>query len=190
MIVTSTAFDLVELSPSSGANAELLLGLSTNGSDSQGEDLPHDQSIQADGPLITQRGPGGQPVVVSSLHMGQSLCDPAAVLATLPASESRPDADQQFPGSPAPPPCELPGTLRRGDELACASLFRAACGMMLGVGLTIGPLYPDLLPLVRKFLPRRISRKPAQANTRREKTGSPRHAAPARSLLGVVRSSS
>ena len=95
--------------------------------------------------------------MVSSVQAGQSLIDPAAVLATLPAPENLPDPGQKLARLPALPPLDVPGALRRGDEVACTDLLKAACGLMLGIGLTTGPLYPDLMALVRNFLPRRAS---------------------------------
>ena len=85
--------------------------------------------------------------MVSSVRAGQSLTDPAAVLATLLAPENLPDPGQQLARLPALPPLEVSGALRRGDEVACTDFLKAACGLMLGIGLTTGPLYPDLMAL-------------------------------------------
>jgi len=151
------AFDLAALESGAGLDAELLLGLTTNRSDGNGEDTPVNQATRTTEPLIALRGPGGLPVMVSSMRVGQSLIDSAAVLATLPAPENLPDPGQQLARLPALPPLEVSGALRRGDEVACTDFLKAACGLMLGIGLTIGPLYPDLMALVRNFLPRRAS---------------------------------
>ena len=87
-------------------------------------------------------------MMVSSVRAGQSLIDPAAVLATLPAPENLPDTGQQLARLPVVPPVEVFGDLRRGDEVACIDFLKAACGLMLGIGFTTGPLYPDLMALV------------------------------------------
>ena len=151
------AFDLAALGSGAEVDAELLLGLTTNRSDGNGEDTPVNPATRTTEPLIALRGPGGLPVMVSSVRAGQSLIDPAAVLATLPAPENLPDPGQQLARLPALPPLDVPGALRRGDEVACTDFLKAACGLMLGIGLTTGPLYPDLMALVRNFLPRRAS---------------------------------
>jgi hypothetical protein len=151
------AFDLAALGSGAEVDAELLLGLTTNRSDGNGEDTPVNPATRTTEPLIALRGPGGLPVMVSSVRAGQSLTDPAAVLATLPAPENLPDPGQQLARLPALPPLDVPGALRRGDEVACIDFLKAACGLMLGIGLTTGPLYPDLMALVRNFLPRRAS---------------------------------
>jgi hypothetical protein len=151
------AFDLAALGSGAEVDAELLLGLTTNRSDGNGEDTPVNPATRTTEPLIALRGPGGLPVMVSSMRVGQSLIDPAAVLATLPAPENLPDPGQQLARLPALPPLAVSGALRRGDEVACTDFLKAACGLMLGIGLTTGPLYPDLMALVRNFLPRRAS---------------------------------
>ena len=151
------AFDLAALGSGAEVDAELLLGLTTNRSDGNGEDTPVNPAARTTEPLIALRGPGGLPVMVSSVRAGQSLTDPAAVLATLPAPENLPDPGQQLARLPALPPLEASGALRHGDEVACIDFLKAACGLMLGIGLTTGPLYPDLMALIRNFLPRRAS---------------------------------
>ncbi len=163
------AFELAALGSGAGLDAELLLGLTTNRSDGNGEDTPVDQATRTSGPLIALRGPGGLPVIVSSMR-GQSLIDPAAVLATLAAPENLPDAGQQLARLPALPPLEASGALRRGDEVPCTDFLKAACGLMLGIGLTTGPLYPDLMALCRNFLPGRtpLANSPRRSGARRK----------------------
>ena len=164
------AFDLAALGSGAGVDAELLLGLTTNRSDGNGEDTPVNPATRTTEPLIALRGPGGLPVMVSSVRAGQSLTDPAAVLATLLAPENLPDPGQQLARLPALPPLEVSGALRRGDEVACTDFLKAACGLMLGIGLTTGPLYPDLMALFRNFLPRRtpLANSPRRSGARRK----------------------
>jgi len=165
------AFDLAALGSGAEVDAELLLGLTANRSDGNGEDMPVNQATRTTEPLIALRGPGGLPVMVSSVRgVGQFLIDPAAVLATLPAPENLPDPGQQLARLPALPPLEVSGALRRGDEVACTDFLKAACGLMLGIGLTTGPLYPDLMALVRNFLPRRpsLANAPRRSGARRK----------------------
>ena len=108
--------------------------------------------------------------MVSSVRVGQSLIDAAAVLATLTAPENLPDPAQQLARLPALPLLEVSGALRRGDEVACTDFLKAACGLMLGIGLTTGPLYPDLMALFRNFLPRRtpLANSPRRSGARRK----------------------
>ena len=164
------AFDLAALGSGAGVDAELLLGLTTNRSDGNGEDTPVNQAARTTEPLIALRGPGGLPVMVSSVRVGQSLIDAAAVLATLTAPENLPDPAQQLARLPALPLLEVSGALRRGDEVACTDFLKAACGLMLGIGLTTGPLYPDLMALFRNFLPRRtpLANSPWRSGARRK----------------------
>jgi len=163
------AFDLAALGSGAGLDAELLLGLTTNRSDGNGESTPVDQATRGTEPLIALRGPGGLPVMVSSVQ-GQALIDPAAVLATLAAPENLPDPGRQLARLPAPPPLDASGTLGPGDEPACTDFLKAACGLMLGIGLTTGPLYPDLMALCRNFLPRRTppANSPRRSRARRK----------------------
>lgn len=150
------AFDLAALGAGAGADPELLLGLAANRSDGIGEDAAVSEAPGTTGPLVSLRGPGGLPVAVTSIRGGQSLIDPAAVLATLPAQAVLPGTGEKIASLPALPPLEISGSVRRGgDELACTDFLKAACGLMLGIGLTTGPLYPDLMALVRTCLPRR-----------------------------------
>jgi hypothetical protein len=162
------AFDLAALGSGVAVDSELLLALATNRSDGNGEDTPVDQATRTIGPLIALRGPGGLPFLVSSVRVGQSLSDPAAVLATLSAPENRPGPGQPLAGLLAAPPLEIPGALRRGEEAACTDYLRAAYGLLLGIGLITGPLYPDLMALVRNVVPRRT---PLANSAGRERAG-------------------
>jgi len=150
------AFDLAALGAGAGADPELLLGLAANQSDGIGEDAAVSEAHGTSEPLVSLRGPGGLPVAMTSIRGGQSLIDPAAVLATLPAQAVLPGTGEKIASLPALPPLEISGSVRLGgDELACTDFLKAACGLMLGIGLTTGPLYPDLMALVRTCLPRR-----------------------------------
>lgn len=44
---------------------------------------------------------------------------------------------------------------RPENQVKCTDFLTAACGLVLGVGLATGPLYPDLIALVRTCLPTR-----------------------------------
>jgi len=111
----------------------------------------------ASGSLIPLRGTGGFPVLVSSSGATQTDSDATALLATLPVSS--------LPGASADDPAlELyltPLTLsepeeQASDDAARTDFLTSACGLVLGVGLATGPLYPDLIGLVRTCLPRAV----------------------------------
>ena len=57
-------FDLAALGSGAEVDAELLLGLTTNRSDGNGEDTPVNPATRTTEPLIALRGPGGLPVMV------------------------------------------------------------------------------------------------------------------------------
>jgi hypothetical protein len=153
---TERAFDLAPLGSEGAVDAELLLSLTANRSDGIGEDFPVNPAARTPGPLIAMRGPGGLRMIVSSTRAGQALIDPAAVLATLTAPETLPDSDRQLAGLPAAQPMDVHGDFR-GSDVGCTGFLKAACSLTLAMGFTTGPLYPDLLALVRKEQPRRIS---------------------------------
>ena len=65
---------------------------------------------------------------------------------------------------------------RPSDHVTCTDFLTAACGLVLGVGLATGPLYPDLIALVKTCLPRRF---------RPVRNGRSRPARNLRSWLGI-----
>ncbi len=150
------AFDLAPLGSEGAVDAELLLSLTANRSDGNGEDFPVIPAARTPGPLIAMRGPGGLRMIVSSMRASQALIDSAAVLATLTAPESLRESAQQLAGLPAIQPIDIHDD-SRGYDQGCSGFLKAACASMLAMGFTAGPLYPDLLALVRQANPRRIS---------------------------------
>jgi hypothetical protein len=104
--------------------------------------------------LVALRGPGGYPVLGSAPTQSRGLVDPSAVLATLSPEDA---VETPLRGMADLPP--LPSLESRGrsgpesEELACPDFLTAACGLVLGVGLTTGPLYPDLVAMIRTCLP-------------------------------------
>ena len=94
-------------------------------------------------------------MLVSSSGATQADADATALLATLPKS--------LVPGSVADDPALerdlTPRTFSRpgeqaSDEAARTDFLTSACGLVLGIGLATGPIYPDLIGLVRTCLPR------------------------------------
>ncbi len=163
------AFDLAMLTSPSGVDAELLLGLTANHSDGLVTSGRSEASLQSNDPVTFLAGPGGTPVLVCALAGMSSRIDPVAVLATLEpiaAPESGPAPEIQGRGAPEIP---IAGAPARGDRPTCEDFLKAACGLMLGLGLTTGPLYPDLVGLIRAVLPgpsalaRRLRSRPRRA---------------------------
>jgi hypothetical protein len=103
--------------------------------------------------LMPLRGPGGLPVLVSTSMTGRGQASREALLASLFETDRAPEPaiDRDLA------PLELMGRPDRPEDesVACTDFLTAACGLVLGVGLATGPLYPDLIALVRTCLPRR-----------------------------------
>ena len=154
------AFDLAMEQLGSGVGLEIALVGPQVQTDSVGRESADPQSVSprdASGSLTPLRGTGGFPVLVSSSGATQADTDATALLATLPKS--------LVPGASADDPALVPDltplTLSRpeeqaSDEAARTDFLTSACGLVLGVGLATGPLYPDLIGLVRTCLPRAV----------------------------------
>ena len=96
---------------------------------------------------------------MSTLSGERPQVDPSALLATLPAVETAAEEGSATGLSDlAPIRIHEAAPDLEGREFACTDFFTAACGLALGVGLTAGPLYPDLMALVRTWLPTRLRR--------------------------------
>jgi hypothetical protein len=104
---------------------------------------------------IAIQGPGGYPVLGFASGQEADRLNPEEVLATLSPTEAQAtDSEGIAEHSPLPPleAPEAPATGRR--HVAAADFLTAACGIVLGVSLTSGPLYPDFLSLLRRTRPR------------------------------------
>jgi hypothetical protein len=97
------------------------------------------------------QGPGGFPLLGSAPDRAIDQLDPEAVLATLspqePMATGREGIDELAPVRPSDVADE-PGP--KSHRLRSADFLTAACGVVLGVSLTSGPLYPDLATLIRR----------------------------------------
>jgi hypothetical protein len=81
---------------------------------------------------------------------------PTALLATLPLNRELEKDSTELAEVGQNAPVELAAIDARGvSEEHRPDFLTAACGLLLGIGLTTGPLYPDLFALVRTCLPRR-----------------------------------
>jgi len=113
----------------------------------------------ADPALTTLRGPGGVPIVVAGLGVGEGSrdADDLAASAVGAAQEEAPLLADAL-GS---------GADEAEVEVARAGLATRALGFLIGMGLASGPLYPDLIALAR----RKFRRRPRPARRRRTDAG-------------------
>jgi len=100
--------------------------------------------------LATLRGPGGVPIMVAGLRLGD---DSAAAEDDLAASVLGAAQD-------APAPVDPPTADARRDDVARAGFATRALGFLVGMCLASGPLYPDLAALARRKF-RRVRRRAA-----------------------------
>lgn len=153
------AFDLAMEQLGSGVGLEIALVGPQGQTGSVGRDSADPQSVSppdASGSLTPLRGTGGFPVLVSSSGATQSNTDATALLATLPPALGR-DASPADSSVPDLTPLTLSRPEEQArDEAARTDFLTSACGLVLGVGLATGPLYPDLIGLVRTCLPRAV----------------------------------
>ena len=156
---TERAFDLSTDRSTDGIDPQLLIG--RTGIQHESVEGPSGESqFASDDPsdlFIPLRGPWGFPIMVSSLDTLRERTERAALLATL--------SPQFQPGSTDAPIEEMPRFARielpppesnDSADAPCTDFLTAACGLALGVGLTTGPLYPDLMGLIRTCMPGRV----------------------------------
>jgi hypothetical protein len=112
------------------------------------------------GPVVSISGRGGFPLKVTALGRDQRG-QFAALWATLPAAPNPASAVSntalsaislsELPIVPAVAYRSVPETLE------CPDFVKAACGLALGVGLTSGPLFPDLIASLPGRMPKWFS---------------------------------
>ena len=112
------------------------------------------------GPVISIPGRGGFPLKVTSLGRDQRG-QFTALWATLPAVPN-PDSVESGTALSAvtedEPPVVPAVAFRSAPEtLECPDFVKAACGLALGLGLTSGPLFPDLITSLPRRLPKWFS---------------------------------
>ncbi len=129
-------------------------------------------------------GAGGFPMKVSSRSSGDRA-GLAGLLAALPTPVEPASTAESRPGSFAvadDPSVERTAQVSiPADRREFSGYLKAACGFVLGLGLTSGPLFSDLITSLRTKTPRRLP----EARTVRDGDGSPRRQrrGPLRSLL-------
>jgi hypothetical protein len=123
------------------------------------------------GPVVSIPGRGGFPLRVTSPGRDQrGQFQFPALWATLPAAPS-PDTAVSNAAQSAISLNELPivpaVAYRSAPEtLECPDFVKAACGLALGLGLTTGPLFPDLIASFPGRLPKWVSILRAQSRRR------------------------
>jgi hypothetical protein len=125
------------------------------------EDSPASDIERSSGSVIALTGGGGFPLKVTGLVGGQRA-EAAALLASIPTSSTERAASR--PAEQRGTTDVVPDTLAAqaggaGDQSDWPDLLRAACGLALGVGLTSGPLFSDLLASVHSRLPKWLRRR-------------------------------
>lgn len=102
-------------------------------------------------PLTAIPGPGGLPVLVSRMDRSRARDEAGELTAHL---QSRSVEEALTAEAPNPPPMadQIAGGVEA--ELANAGLATRAAGLIVGLGLATGPLYPDLVALAKKKLSR------------------------------------
>ncbi len=160
------AFDLATGGLGSGArlDPELLDVLAASLARPTGQGMPMGRSAGLDDAsesLVALRGPGGFPLMVTSLQGDRSRVNRSELLATLPTLDDPAESGDPMAGFTDVAAIKIrradPGP--ESEDPTCTDFLTAACGLALGVGLTSGPLYPDLMALVRTWLPSRLRRR-------------------------------
>jgi hypothetical protein len=161
------AFDLSWSGSETGlaGNSEILSGHTSRLDTTSSEGTPawqRERAFQHGEAFVSLIGPGGLPALGTSVRGDQTEGDPEAILATL-ASLTVPEGSREVIAGAF---VQSTSEVSKLDQRAHTSLIHgdfvaAACGLALGLSLTAGPLYPDLLTLVRSWAPRR-GRRPSQ----------------------------
>jgi len=141
---------------------EQRLQLASEGPSARHRDLQRSsESDLADGRVVAVTRGGGFPLKVTGLASGQRA-DLPALLASLPAMS---DSARQTAGPEEPhvPLAESPVALAAQappstDRSEFPDYLKAACGLALGLGLTTGPLFSDLLASFQARLPKWMRR--------------------------------
>jgi hypothetical protein len=106
------------------------------------------ERLTSDEPVVAVAGRGGFPLKVTAPSRAQPL-EFAALWATLPTAGHSAIVGPASAESGSSPPENLraPAADRRAaiDPLECPDYVKAACGLALGLGLTSGPLFSDLI---------------------------------------------
>ncbi|MGC8640207.1 MAG: hypothetical protein ACP5XB_10075 [Isosphaeraceae bacterium] len=126
----------------------------------EGTPLWQPTSVRGDGAsFVALRGPGGFPTLVTSAGGTRAENDPAAILATVSVLSVPEYAAAATTGTHTLSTSEIRALdPHPAPDLLPPDFFEATCGLILGISLTAGPLYPDLMAMVRNWLPSRPRR--------------------------------
>jgi hypothetical protein len=131
---------------------------STSSTTDLDDDAGSSDSTQRDRPVIALSGGGGFPLMVTGLA-GRQKADAPGLLASLPTvATSRSDAAVQVDPNAAIATATVALAVAEErfaspDRFECPDYVKAAVGLALGLGLTSGPLFPDLLTSTRPRRP-------------------------------------
>lgn len=100
----------------------------------------------SDAPMAVVPGPGGMPVLVSRLGRSRPRDEAGELTAHLQSRSVEEALSAEIP-NPAPVADQVADEL----EVANAGLATRAAGLIVGLGLATGPLYPDLVALAKKL---------------------------------------
>lgn len=112
----------------------------------------------SEAPMAAMPGPGGLPVLVSRIRRNSPRDDAGELAAHLQSRSVEEALTAEFPDPPA-----IADQMAAESEVARAGLATRAAGLIVGLGLATGPLYPDLVALAKK----RLSRAKRFASARR-----------------------
>jgi hypothetical protein len=134
---------------------------------SEGEDgsqpsaeSPESSALESNGPLIAVRGAGGVRLLVSTIRGSRTPADPALILATVDPARDLEAAtgDCLESGLIVVDQLAVLEKTKGTEEEPNADVLKTVCGLMMGLGLATGPLYPDLIALVGARMPRPLKR--------------------------------
>jgi len=125
-------------------------------SDSLRDDTRTSDLDQTGGPVVALTGGGGFPLKVTGLASGDRAQLPA-LLASIPTTSAL-ERQASGPAETDAPVALAAESLFSTDRSDCPDYVKAACGLALGVGLTSGPLFADLLASVQARLPKWMRR--------------------------------
>lgn len=131
--------------------------------DTEGTPLWQPGSAHGDGAsFVSLRGPGGFPTLATTASRTRADNDPEAILATVTTLSQPEVALEGTRSTVVGSATEFSSTTSVPVPTAVSADYcTAACGLVLGISLTAGPLYPDLLTLLQAWL-RRKSRRDAR----------------------------
>ena len=138
----------------SGTNPALILGRNAQRDESRfskSRSLTQGDTDPEPSATTVVVGPGAYPLRVTSIERKQDSSEPARLLATLANLD-----EQTPPPNPKPPVLSPEDGSNRSPrmvfarlDLSAAEFLNRAGGLILGMGLTLGPVYPDLISLLR-----------------------------------------